>query len=100
MTERIWYPPWQLADGSFNKRGMSLPAYLRMASQLARGAVPRPNSHMCPILTVDAAGLTVHHTIEERHIFPILAKRMTMFQNDDVHLKSHEAIHHGQCRPS
>ena len=52
------------------------------------------------ILTVDAAGLTVHHTIEERHIFPILAKRMTMFQNDDVHLKSHEAIHHGQCRPS
>ena len=52
------------------------------------------------ILTVDAVGLTVHHTIEERHIFPILAKRMTMFQNDDVHLKSHEAIHHGQCRPS
>ena len=52
------------------------------------------------ILTVDAAGLTVHHTIEERHIFPILAKRMTMFQDDDVHLKSHEAIHHGQCRPS
>ena len=52
------------------------------------------------ILIVDAAGLTVHHTIEERHIFPILAKRMAMFQNDDVHLKSHEAIHHGQCRPS
>ena len=41
------------------------------------------------------SGLTVHHTIEERHFFPILAKRMPMFQDNDVHLKSHEAIHHG-----
>ncbi|TFK86624.1 hypothetical protein K466DRAFT_587073 [Polyporus arcularius HHB13444] len=67
---------YELADGSFTKRGMSLPAYLRMATQLAKG-------------------LTVHHTIEERHIFPILAKRMEMFQDNEVHLKSHEAIHHG-----
>ncbi|KAI0769706.1 hypothetical protein BD413DRAFT_627612 [Trametes elegans] len=65
-----------LADGSFAKRGMSLPAYLRMTSQLARG-------------------LTVHHTIEERYIFPILGKRMAMFSDNEVHLKSHEAIHHG-----
>ena len=44
-------------------------------------------------------GLTAHHTIEERHIFPYLAKRMTAFQNDEVHLKSHEGIHHGVFRP-
>ncbi|KAI0743520.1 hypothetical protein C8Q80DRAFT_1181703 [Daedaleopsis nitida] len=67
---------YELADGSFTKRGMSLPMYLRLATQLAKG-------------------LTVHHTIEERHIFPVLAKRMPMFQDNDVHLKSHEGIHHG-----
>ncbi|KAH9858809.1 hypothetical protein C2E23DRAFT_800209 [Lenzites betulinus] len=67
---------YELADGSFAKRGMSLPMYLRMAAQLAKG-------------------LTVHHTIEERFIFPVLGKRMQMFKDDDVHLKSHEAIHHG-----
>lgn len=38
----------------------------------------------------------MHHTIEERHIFPILAKRMEAFQDNEVHLKSHEAIHHGE----
>ncbi|KAI0745139.1 hypothetical protein C8Q76DRAFT_607411 [Earliella scabrosa] len=67
---------YEMADGSYSKRGMSLPMYLRLATQLAKG-------------------LTVHHTIEERHFFPILAKRMPMFQDNDVHLKSHEAIHHG-----
>ena len=44
------------------------------------------------------AGLTVHHTIEERHIFPLLGKRMAAFQDNDVHLKSHEGIHHGASR--
>lgn len=39
--------------------------------------------------------LTVHHTIEERHIFPILAKRMPAFQNNDVHIQSHHGIHDG-----
>ncbi|KAL1939892.1 hypothetical protein VTO73DRAFT_9592 [Trametes versicolor] len=67
---------YRLADGSFAKQGMSLPAYLRMAAQLAKG-------------------LTVHHTIEERYIFPILGKRMQHFADDELHLKSHEAIHHG-----
>lgn len=43
-----------------------------------------------------AAGLTVHHTIEERYIFPILGKRMQHFADDELHLKSHEAIHHGR----
>ncbi|CDO74461.1 hypothetical protein BN946_scf184979.g16 [Trametes cinnabarina] len=55
---------------------MSLPMYLRLASQLAKG-------------------LTTHHTIEERYLFPMLAKRMDCFKDDEVHLKSHEAIHHG-----
>ena len=37
----------------------------------------------------------MHHTIEERHIFPILAKRMPAFQDNDKHIQSHHGIHDG-----
>ncbi|KAK7692743.1 hypothetical protein QCA50_004376 [Cerrena zonata] len=67
---------YEMADGSFNKRGLSLGLYLRQAEQLQRQ-------------------LTLHHTIEERHIFPILAKRMPSFRNDEAHIKSHHGIHEG-----
>ena len=69
---------YEMADGSFTKIGYSLPLFLRQAQQL--------NSH-----------LTMHHTIEEREIFPILAKRMPDFDHntEGVHLKSHEGIHDG-----
>ncbi|KAJ7703144.1 hemerythrin HHE cation binding domain-containing protein [Mycena rosella] len=68
----------QLADGSFSKRGLSLGLYLEMAKRL--------NSH-----------LTMHHTIEERHIFPILAKRMPQFstETEAAHIDSHKGIHTG-----
>ena len=39
--------------------------------------------------------LTMHHTIEERQIFPILAKRMPSFAEDEAHIKSHHGIHEG-----
>lgn len=39
--------------------------------------------------------LTAHHTIEERYIFPVLAKRMPEFRDDEKHIKSHHAIHDG-----
>ncbi|KAJ6606039.1 hemerythrin/HHE cation-binding motif-containing protein [Mycena vulgaris] len=69
---------YELADGSFTKRGLSLTLYLEMAKRL--------NSH-----------LTMHHTIEERHIFPILAKRMPEFstETEDGHIDSHKGIHKG-----
>ncbi|KAL0577322.1 hypothetical protein V5O48_004678 [Marasmius crinis-equi] len=66
----------KLADGSFTKRGLSLPLYLDSAQRL--------NHH-----------LTMHHTIEERHIFPALATKMKEFSNDSEHLKSHRGIHDG-----
>ncbi|KAH8107477.1 hypothetical protein DFH11DRAFT_1691675 [Phellopilus nigrolimitatus] len=44
--------------------------------------------------------LEAHHTIEERFIFPVLAKRMPMFSDNEQHLKSHEAIHEGLARLS
>ncbi|KAH9948558.1 hemerythrin HHE cation binding domain-containing protein [Amylocystis lapponica] len=67
---------YALADGTFEKHGMSLQRYLRVARQLVEH-------------------LTVHHTIEERYIFPKLAERMPVFADNETHIKSHEKIHEG-----
>lgn len=49
-----------------------------------------------PLNTIDdPLDLFAHHKIEETHLFPILAKKMPAFQNDDEHLKSHHDIHEG-----
>ncbi|KAJ7770194.1 hypothetical protein DFH07DRAFT_268458 [Mycena maculata] len=74
---------YELADGSFANRGMNLSLYLEMAKRL--------NSH-----------LTMHHTIEERHIFPVLAKKMPQFstETEDAHIDSHKGIHKGSKEPS
>lgn len=37
--------------------------------------------------------LTMHHTIEERYMFPQLAKRIPAFKEE--HIKSHKGIHDG-----
>lgn len=39
--------------------------------------------------------LTVHHTIEEQHIFPILAKKMPAFRKELELLTHHKMIHVG-----
>lgn len=39
--------------------------------------------------------LTVHHTIEERHIFPVLAKKMPAFRKELELLTQHKQIHEG-----
>lgn len=43
----------------------------------------------------------MHHTIEERHIFPFLAERMPEFstQTDEGHIDSHKGIHAGSLPP-
>jgi len=67
---------YEMADGSFSTRGMNLRMYLSEAGELKKH-------------------LTVHHTIEERHVFPVLAKRMPAFKDDEQHIKSHHGIHEG-----
>ncbi|CZT14686.1 uncharacterized protein RCC_00659 [Ramularia collo-cygni] len=42
--------------------------------------------------------LTVHHGIEEQHIFPILAKKMPCFLPDQELLTQHKGIHEGLDR--
>ena len=39
--------------------------------------------------------LTLHHGIEERHIFPILARKMPAFKKELHLLTQHKAIHAG-----
>jgi hemerythrin-like domain-containing protein len=39
--------------------------------------------------------LTMHHTIEERHIFPVLAKKMPAFKKELELLSQHKQIHVG-----
>jgi len=67
---------YKLADGSFHEHRMSLPMYLRELDGLKRH-------------------LEGHHSIEEQYIFPDLAKRMPEFAENEKHLQSHAAIHHG-----
>jgi hemerythrin-like domain-containing protein len=42
-----------------------------------------------------AQHLMTHHTIEERHVFPILAKRMPAFRKELELLTQHKEIHNG-----
>ncbi|KAL6710088.1 hypothetical protein ACN47E_009879 [Coniothyrium glycines] len=39
--------------------------------------------------------LTMHHTIEEQHIFPVLAKKMPAFRKELELLAQHKQIHKG-----
>lgn len=39
--------------------------------------------------------LTVHHTIEENHVFPELAERMPIFEPNETLITQHEQIHEG-----
>ncbi|KAG9637678.1 hypothetical protein KCU98_g20679, partial [Aureobasidium melanogenum] len=39
--------------------------------------------------------LTIHHTIEERHIFPVLARKMPAFKKELELLTQHKQIHEG-----
>ncbi|KAF2020045.1 hypothetical protein BU24DRAFT_459660 [Aaosphaeria arxii CBS 175.79] len=42
--------------------------------------------------------LTMHHTIEEKHIFPVLAKKMPAFRKELELLTQHKQIHKGLDR--
>jgi hemerythrin-like domain-containing protein len=39
--------------------------------------------------------LNLHHNIEEQHIFPVLARKMPLFQKQDTLLAQHKEIHQG-----
>lgn len=63
---------------STNKRpaGMSIRAFLMLGLQFCQQ-------------------LTMHHTIEEQHVFPVLAKKMPAFRKELDLLEQHKEIHRG-----
>ncbi|BGP14073.1 hypothetical protein JCM10213_002368 [Rhodosporidiobolus nylandii] len=65
---------FELADGSFEQRGLSVRDFCDVAESFLRH-------------------LEGHHGIEERYIFPVLAKRMPQFA--DEHQEEHDTIHEG-----
>ncbi|GAA6026807.1 hypothetical protein JCM8097_005875 [Rhodosporidiobolus ruineniae] len=65
---------YELADGSFERHGMDVAEFMMVADSFLRH-------------------LEGHHGIEERYIFPVLAKKMPQFQDD--HQEEHDAIHEG-----
>ncbi|KZW01810.1 hypothetical protein EXIGLDRAFT_716458 [Exidia glandulosa HHB12029] len=67
---------YDLADGKFERRGMSLSMYLAQIVSFKRH-------------------LEGHHGIEEAYIFPRLAMRMKEFDDDEKHKNSHKGIHDG-----
>lgn len=71
-----WNMLYQAARTGQRPAGVSIRGYIHMGLQLC--------SH-----------LTVHHTIEERYIFPELAQRMPGFNDDEVLIHQHEQIHDG-----
>lgn len=66
---------YSFSDGSFAKT-MTLQAYLRMVMQF--------HGHLC-----------AHHDIEETYVFPVLARKMPSFADNEKHKSSHKVIHEG-----
>ncbi|GJN88382.1 hypothetical protein Rhopal_001348-T1 [Rhodotorula paludigena] len=65
---------FELSDGSFEKHGLT----------------PRD---FAGVIEDFLHHLEFHHGIEERHIFPVLRKRMPQFEDD--HQEEHDTIHAG-----
>ncbi|KAG8811521.1 hypothetical protein FRC17_002421 [Serendipita sp. 399] len=82
MLQREYEAAYKMADGSFNKAGMSLRQYLRFVDGFRERLTD----------------LTMHHDIEEAHVFPKLAKKMPEFRANERHKKSHKLIHDGLDR--
>lgn len=72
-----------------------------ISNQSGPSILVRRNSCILPQRVLTFEDLTMHHTIEERHIFPVLAKRIPKFAHtaEAGHVDSHRAIHDGASAP-
>ncbi|RPA75948.1 hypothetical protein BJ508DRAFT_417851 [Ascobolus immersus RN42] len=50
---------------------------------------------LLPLLHSFISTLTLHHNIEETHVFPLLATRMPEFRDDEIMKSQHKVIHDG-----
>jgi hemerythrin-like domain-containing protein len=71
-----WNTIYSACESQKRPKGMSIKQFLGLGQQFCHH-------------------LTVHHTIEEQHIFPILAKKMPAFKKELELLTQHKQIHKG-----
>lgn len=71
-----WNVMYQACETQKRPKGMSIRQFLSLGQQFCHH-------------------LTVHHTIEEQHIFPVLAKKMPVFRKELELLNQHKEIHKG-----
>ncbi|EME40600.1 hypothetical protein DOTSEDRAFT_136456 [Dothistroma septosporum NZE10] len=73
---RTWNTLYKACTAGKRPQGMSIRQFLSLGEQFCHH-------------------LTIHHTIEEQHIFPVLAKKMECFREDQAMLTDHKGIHEG-----
>ena len=73
---RTWNMLYRVCSSADRPAGMSIRSFLSQGL------------HLCQ-------SLTIHHTIEEQHIFPELAERMEIFKPHAHLIEQHEQIHEG-----
>ncbi|KAK4617791.1 hypothetical protein CLAFUW4_12039 [Fulvia fulva] len=73
---RTWNTMYKACTTNKRPSGMSIRQFLSLGDQFCHH-------------------LTIHHTIEEQHIFPVLARKMTCFQENQAMLTDHKGIHEG-----
>jgi len=71
-----WNTLYKACENSKRPAGMSIRSFLSLGDDFAHH-------------------LTVHHTIEEQHIFPVLARKMPAFKKELELLTQHKQIHNG-----
>jgi len=78
---------------------MSLSQYLRQALEFRSRKQTSPFTSSLALKEA-AVDLEMHHNIEERYIFPVLAQRMSVFGDNAKHRNAHAIIHEGMNRLS
>ncbi|PVI03153.1 hypothetical protein DM02DRAFT_521405 [Periconia macrospinosa] len=73
---QTWNMIYAACEANKRPAGMSIRQFMSVADRLIQS-------------------LTMHHTIEEEHIFPVLAKKMPAFKKELELLTQHKHIHEG-----
>jgi hypothetical protein len=92
-----WKVLYSACESQKRPKNMSIRQFISTGQQFCRKTVPDIVFYIIYFLLtrIHLDHLTVHHTIEEQHIFPVLAKKMPAFKKELDLLTQHKQIHVG-----
>ncbi|USP76117.1 sister chromatid cohesion protein dcc1 [Curvularia clavata] len=93
-----WKVLYAACESQKRPKNMSIRQFISIGQQFCRKQSPPatpPHILSCPNHVRHPDHLTIHHTIEEQHIFPVLAKKMSAFKKELDLLTQHKQIHVG-----